>query len=393
MNNYICKLRKFFKEKCNKINNEFIKRSRNINSEHILCYLLNSVSNNCKTDSSTNKCLKIEGVLKTSRQAMDKRRNNFKCSYMEDILCGLSEHISKTKLFDSSNIYAVDGSKLSLNKKIEGFKLTKNNKYKKCLLNTLYSVNNKIPIGFDLSEGFNENKSFLDNLMKYIKKDDIIMFDRGYFSKKLIKEIDNKNANFICRMKKNSLCVQELNKRNTNECFYWLESYGILRIMKYIIDGKTFYLSTNMFDNKISYFSNLYHKRWYIEEYFKTIKHNMRVSNINYTKIIKIKQHIYACFILTILARYMESITNKYISKNNNKNSYINFKQAIELTGHHIIINLLIKQSTKKIINVLHVINDDRINNIANRSYQRIRIKPVSKWYYEGISLKNKNMG
>lgn len=204
MNNYISKLRKFFKERCGKINNELVKRNRNIKSEHILCYLLNSVSNNCKTDSSTNKCLKIEGVLKTSRQAMDKRRNNFKCSYMEDILNDLNEHINKTHLFNSSNIYAVDGSKLSLNKKVDGFKLTKNNKYKKCLLNTLYSVNNKTPIGFDLSDGFNENKSFLDNLMKYIKKNDVIIFDRGYFSSKLIKEIDNKNANFICRMKKNS---------------------------------------------------------------------------------------------------------------------------------------------------------------------------------------------
>ncbi len=162
-------------------------------------------------------------------------------------------------------------------------------------------------ISFDLSDAFNENKSFTDKLLKYIIKDDIILFDRGYYSNNLIKQIDNKNAYFICRMKQSALCVKLIEEHILADGFYWIKNYGVLRTVKYVINNENFYLSTNIFDKDINFFIELYHKRWYIEEFYKTIKCNMKLDTINYKKIIKIKQNIYAHFILSILGRYMEA--------------------------------------------------------------------------------------
>ncbi len=82
MNNIICNLRKFFTEKCVSIDKTFIKRSRSLSSKHIILYLLHLVSNASNTDTIANAHLKVEIIIKTTRQAMDKRRNKFDCLYL-----------------------------------------------------------------------------------------------------------------------------------------------------------------------------------------------------------------------------------------------------------------------------------------------------------------------
>ena len=91
-------------------------------------------------------------------------------------------------------------------------------------------------------------KSFIRNLLKYVKKDDIVIFDRGYYSKELINCINNNKSYFICRMRQDSLFVKDALKKCTYDNIKELAGYGKIRIIKYTIDGSPFYLSTNIFD-------------------------------------------------------------------------------------------------------------------------------------------------
>ena len=54
-----------------------------------------------------------------------------------------------------------------------------------------------------------------------------------------------------------------------------------LRIIKYIINGKPYYVASNILDYSKQMIQNLYHDRWTIEEYFKYIKQYMKLSKMN----------------------------------------------------------------------------------------------------------------
>jgi IS4 transposase len=55
------------------------------------------------------------------------------------------------------------------------------------------------------------------------------------------------------------------------------------RIIKYVIGQKYFYILTNLMDQNdypIEMLIQTYHQRWEIEEYFKFMKHNMKLEHI-----------------------------------------------------------------------------------------------------------------
>lgn len=383
MNSHISKLRKFFIDQCSKIDKEIICRKRLIDTKQLFSYLFRNVSNKLNSSVITLSDLKCDHVTNVSKQAIEKKLDILDSDLLHDLFISLQSHIKSTNIFATKNVYAVDGTKLSLRKATEGFHLTKNRKYKKALLNTLYSVNNKVPIDFDLSNGFDEIGSFLENLLKCVKKDDIVIFDRGYYSKELITRINNNKSHFICRMKENSLLLKNTLTELTYDGIEDLNGYGKIRIIKYTIDNSSFYLSTNIFDTDIGveFFKELYHTRWYIEEFFKTIKHDITLQYINYTKINRIKQNINMHFIIVLLTRYLEKISIKYVKKPR-EDYKINHKNAIHLTGTRIIIKLLFKKSNNKIVEILGILNNETVYNKPDRHFDRVRITPPSKWYY-----------
>lgn len=389
MNSEISKFRKFLLDKCRNINTLFIERKRKINFNNMLFYLLYLSGNDCSESYATAQ-FKDNRILDVSRQAINKRRTLLKNNYFSYLMSEIVKYIN-ISTHSKTNIYCVDGTKLSLSKDVEGFKFTKNKKYKKALLNTLYSINNKHPIAFDISSNYNEIDSFINVLSKHIKSNDIIVFDRGYYSINLIKCIEKLNANYVCRLKKSSLMVKYLIDGNRNNTIYNSKDHGMIRIVKYTINNIDYYIGTNLFHESIDYIKDLYWKRWSVEEFYKTLKCNLGANCIKYKNINKIQQYIHSSFIIDTISRYMEFLITKYINKKSNSNSAINHKISVKLTSYKILKNLLIKKSNKKIYNVLIVIGKSKISNAKGRSFKRARITPVSKWYYVGLSIKISN--
>ena len=155
MNPHISKLRNFFIGQCLKIDKEIICMKRSLDTKQLFSYLFNTVSNKLNSDVLTTSVLECDHIINVSKQAIEKI-DLLDNTLLNELSISLYAHIKSTNIFEHKNIYAVDGTKISLRKATEGFHLTPNEKYKKALLSTLYSVNNRIPLNFDLSNGLNE---------------------------------------------------------------------------------------------------------------------------------------------------------------------------------------------------------------------------------------------
>ena len=110
---------------------------------------------------------------------------------------------------------------------------------------------------------------------KNTDKDNIFVFDRGYVDKNLFKFMNKNNLLFLCRLRDNNKYISNIDDNIVDEDGYKL------RIIKYIINGKPYYVASNILDYSKQMIQNLYHDRWTIEEYFKYIKQYMKLSKMN----------------------------------------------------------------------------------------------------------------
>jgi len=66
--------------------------------------------------------------------------------------------------------------------------------------------------------------------------------------------------------------------------------YGTLRVIKYMIDNKYYYLGTNIYKENNNYIKKLYHEKRLVKEYYKTIKSYLKCNNFNCKLLNKNKQ-------------------------------------------------------------------------------------------------------
>ena len=304
-------------------------------------------------------------------------------------------------LFGIYRILCVDGthSPLSQNLKNDDYKLTPNNTYVDSLISGLYDISNKTIVDFHLSNSKNENKQYKNQFI-YLKENDIIIHDRGYFNPNLLYNLHIKKVNSIFRMKKNYIIVKDILKSNKNDKIYticnkntnWLKIK--LRLVKYKIKGEIYILGTTLTDNifSIDVLKKLYKKRWRIEEYFKTIKYCLSFKDFHSKTEEQVKQEMYIHMFCTLLTRTLEEIYKKHNNKLKNKliTNKTNFKNNIDKVCNRIIKILFYQKDkyVKDIIKILQILFIYLIKIRKNRSFLRKRIKPVSNFYQHPQKIK-----
>ena len=382
MNSKINKLRNFFKDECKTYNEKIIKRNRKLNFTHMLYFLLKINFKN-EIYSSVNANLKTNKIVNVSKQAIAKKRALIRSECIKEIFRKLVKHAYDSGILKHTRTYAIDGSKISYNKclSVEGFKLTPNKTYTKALLSTVYDVDNKIPVNCSVTKTFNERKTVIDDLMDTFKQGDTIVFDRGYYSKELVSVLMKNKLNYVIRMVKSSTLVKQLNDQKLNDDVFVVHDLFYMRIIKYKINNNCYYLATNIFTKDINYLKELYHKRWSVEEFYKTIKSDLKANNFTCNDFNKNQQNIYAQMIIDVLARYLEHLIEHYIDKCPKKYQR-NHKSSIRSLNENIIYLLLFKKSNQKLIKQMHILKIEKVYCKPDRHFKRIRIKPVSVWYF-----------
>lgn len=227
-------------------------------------------------------------------------------------------------------VYAVDGSKVNLPRELIkfGFKTYDERRhYPQGLLSCLYDVLSKTVYDFDFVPHMNERTCALEHL-KVLEPNDVVIFDRGYFSYLLLHEFHKKGVHVIFRLQEGSVNKQvedfitsskrdeiisyvpsKESLREIKKQEYFLKPISIpFRVIKHIINGESYLYGTTLIGEQYpaNCLFDLYHERWSIEELYKISKRIVTIEEFRSKTDRGVKQEIYAHVLLINLSRFFE---------------------------------------------------------------------------------------
>jgi hypothetical protein len=344
----------------------------------------------------------------------------------ESIFKELNTQIIKTYESDQSDqhwkghrLFAVDGTKLNLPRQLlnNPYTLPSDNAYyPQGLVSCLYQLKSKIPYDFDLASHNNERTMALSHL-NVLKKEDIVVYDRGYFSYAMLYYHLKSEVDVIFRLPKKSFKeIDEFFSLNVNDKIVTLEipksrykeirlKYPDihfiplkLRLIKYIYSDTTYVLGTTLLDNekyKTHEFSHLYHARWGIEELYKISKILIDVEDFHGQSERGVKQELFSHFVLVTVNRIFTHQTEQDLNRNTKEETLVNgstlndkpmfkvnIKNALVTMARHLE-SLFIQQAnlvTQTINQMIESISFCKQKERPGRKFERTSKKPVRKW-------------
>lgn len=330
-------------------------------------------------------------------------------------------------------VYATDGSRINIPRELTkfGFKVYDEERrhYPQGLLSCLYDVLSKSVYDFDFVSHMNERKCAMKHL-EILEPNDVVIFDRGYFSYLLLHEFHKKGVHAIFRLQEGSTNKQIENfieSPKIDEIIEYVPSGAVisdlkkqgyflkptpmpLRLIKCTIKGNTYLFGTTLIGKKYPThcFSELYHERWSIEELYKISKRVVDIEEFHSKTERGVKQEIYAHLLLINLSRFFEfnaqgdlpPMNQEDKEKCNEDNFYkffnpasmfnINFKNCLMVVGRYIA-NLFL-DTYEEIENwttkVIHMVLRVRQKIRPGRSFPRQSLKPQRRW--EKKNIKNR---
>jgi hypothetical protein len=214
----------------------------------------------------------------------------------------------------------------------------------------LYDVLNNIIIDSIITHSkTHEIKIVTNTHLSQVKKDDLIIFDRGYPSYELFTRIIYKTqANFVVRMKrgiykkytdmlfdKNSKITDTVVTLtpSTKEVNKICKEHNLpksikVRFVQVILDnGDIEVLATSVLDKTVistQEFKELYFNRWKIETYYDIMKNRLSLENFSGTTALSVKQDFYVTMFISNLESALSHGLNEELEneKENKKRKY-----------------------------------------------------------------------
>ena len=325
-------------------------------------------------------------------------------------LLAQAESHGDTDRWQGHRLFAIDGSKINLPRPLRqcGYKTPADNAhYPQGLLSCLYQLKSKLPMDFHLTAQADE-RALARRHLATLGENDVVVYDRGYFSYALLFEHRQRGIHPIFRLKSKANKVIEafMASPHTEQVVHIAPNQGAqnaiaeqypghiakpiaLRLLKYTVGGTTYLLGTTLFDRQtytIEALSDVYHSRWGIEELYKVSKQLMTLEDFHGRTERGVKQELYAHFILITLARlfsnHSESGFNSPDTAKKAPTVKVNFKHCLHTVARHIE-GLLVQQATlisETINRIVACVSSCRQKLRPNRSYPRRSRKPIGKW-------------
>jgi hypothetical protein len=384
LSKHFSSLKTHLRKSIEEINETIEKRNRKISLKDIIFYTVLKNANGYNYSYINLLSQSKQFVEESSISSLKKRRlttdnNNFKI--LNDKLVNFIYRKN-----ESTRIIAVDGTYIPLPKIYNklGYKLTKNGSYCSVLISCLYDIDRELVINYSPRKDNNERLALLDQL-SYLRKGDILIMDRGYYSKKILFILHKRGINVIFRLKKSYTMVKELINTDNNNLIKYIHKGKQrikFRILRYEVDGKKYYLGTNIHKHYIKYFKDLYWKRWKIETNFRYSKYNLCFKNLKSKNENKLLQDIYAHQFVLIVNSYFQYKLQSMIKEEYQK---INTSDLLLIISNDLIYDLfynnLTTQTREKINTIFNGLLKQTIKIVPNRQYPRITIGHVTKWH------------
>ena len=320
--------------------NRFVRSSGKLSMLHVIAYLFYTTKQAMHTNVSLIRFdLPELEFPKVSKQAVSKARQGIipalfqKLFYLStDIF--YQNTVSKKKWLDRFNIFAIDGSRISIPGSASNFKKygemyalkDPKRRWSMALCSTIYDVCNDF-IVHGLLTGYlgSERAAALQHCADLEKlgqfKDSIIIFDRGYYSEKMFRYFADRNYLCVMRLKENYNLAKECRgdsilflkgdpKENTADV-------EVRVVAVPLGNGETEYLATNVFDKTLTAndFKVLYFLRWPIESKYNELKNQFQLEEFSGATSTSIEQEFFINLLLSNLAALLKSSADEEISR------------------------------------------------------------------------------
>jgi hypothetical protein len=315
-------------------------------------------------------------------------------------------------------LFAVDGSKINLPRELlaSGYPTPADHAhYPQGLLSCLYQLKSQLPFDFDLAAHSNERLSALDHL-NVLQAEDIVVYDRGYFSYVLLHRHVQTGIHAIFRLQENSGTPIKafFATPQTDIEITWLPSSQIraeirsqypdleivplkLRLIKYTIGDTLFCLGTTLLEAQRyprQEFIDVYHCRWGIEELYKVSKRIFVIEDFHSKTERGVKQEIFAHFVLVTLNRLfanradseLNAAPASMVSTAQTDGPALppcqaNFKNCIHVLARGVEELLLLHRCIRNVVQRIFTTILGRHQRVRpNRSFLRRSFRPETKW-------------
>ena len=206
----------------------------------------------------------------------------------------------------------------------------KDDNYVSAKFECYYDVLNRIVLKSQLaSNSIYESELALSMINNFSEKD-LLIYDRGYASYRMMSTLVKQNKNYLIRLPKNFVLYKEM--LNDLDCSNKVVKLKItnacpkdedlpleikVRLIKVILStGETELLATSVMDEKITAedFGKLYWKRWGVETFFSIIKGRLNLENFSGKTLESIKQDFWSTIFITNIETVMTEDTEKKLN-------------------------------------------------------------------------------
>ncbi len=161
-----------------------------------------------------------------------------------------------------------------------------------------------------------------------------------------------------------------------------------LRIVRYHIKGKPYFLLTSLLDSKAfprHALQKLYHARWGIEEFFKTMKSVSQIEEFHSHSLDGIRQELFTFFFMQVVTRLLEKPNRKKTGSTKKKRASL---QRQQISTKHVFYTLVAlaprlfrkNVSCEDLLQLQHFIQLGAYTAYGGRAFPRISHKPPTKW-------------
>lgn len=297
----------------------------------IILFILNFVKRSLQIELDDFFKKTSKGDITITKQAFSQARQKVSPEAFIYLLDGVNKKFYEQVPFNKYRGYrllAIDGTVIQIHnseklREIYGYIENQNAKVARAQASALYDVENDMIIASKItSYGTNEReiaKEMITKLCELGTCNDLILFDRGYPSRDLIKFIEENQLKYLMRVSNAFLkgVVNAPNKDQVIEVKY-KNTLLKMRVLKFPLNsGITETLITNIFDEDFSVadFKELYFKRWGIEVKYNEIKNKLQIENFTGETPIAIEQDFYATMYLANMVALAKMDANEIIEK------------------------------------------------------------------------------
>lgn len=281
------------------------------------------------------------------------------------------------KKFNGYRISAIDGSILELNNSERlrtafGYAEGKTVKLARAKASCIYDLENDMIITSKITTYTTGERDIAIELINKLRqlglKNDLILFDRGYPSKKFIAYLEGSGVKFLMRLKNKSM--KEFDAAMKPDQIVELNVDGKtikVRILRFMLNSEVEeVLVTNLLEESLGIpsFKTLYFKRWGIEVKFNELKSRLQLQNFTGDTVIAVEQDFYASMYLSNMVALAKNEANEKIAQNN-EDQDLKYKYKVNT-------NILIGKMKDSLVLMLLEDNSEKRHAMFNHIMQKI---------------------